>query len=260
MDLIVTDLDGTLLDVNHMCSDNTAKKLKELKEREGFILALNTGRFLETIKHVTSNITDLIDYTVAQNGTIIYNKQGEIVFDKKINNALLKYVFDNHVEKLTELMVCDENGATCFLNDKEHLERVAKRGIYFDSSTVEDFKTDFNKLMMIGTAENLKIISDDITKRFDLDAYTPGSEFMEFSAKGFDKGNAVKILDDLVKPDNVLAFGDADNDLGMLSIKGYHTVCMKNGNDNLKVVATAVTKYDNTEEGVVRYLENHYNE
>lgn len=57
--------------------------------------------------------------------------------------------------------------------------------------------------------------------------------------------------------DNVMAFGDLDNDIGMLKTAGWG-VCLKNGSDTTKAVADAITEYPVEEDGVGRYLETYY--
>lgn len=57
--------------------------------------------------------------------------------------------------------------------------------------------------------------------------------------------------------EDVIAFGDQDNDIGMLKTAGW-SVCLLNGSDEAKAVSTAVTEYTVAEDGVGRYLFDHY--
>lgn len=56
--------------------------------------------------------------------------------------------------------------------------------------------------------------------------------------------------------DEVIAFGDMDNDNEMLEAAGWG-VCLKNGGDRTKELADAITEYDVTEDGVGHYLYDH---
>ncbi|MDO4467937.1 MAG: Cof-type HAD-IIB family hydrolase [Bacillota bacterium] len=57
--------------------------------------------------------------------------------------------------------------------------------------------------------------------------------------------------------DEVIAFGDMENDLGMLESAGWG-VCLLNGCDACKEVSQAVTEYSVSEDGVGNYLEDHW--
>ena len=56
-----------------------------------------------------------------------------------------------------------------------------------------------------------------------------------------------------VKLNEIIAFGNDNNDLEMLKYAGY-SVAMKNGNDDLKKVANIVSKCDNNNDGVEKFL------
>lgn len=54
----------------------------------------------------------------------------------------------------------------------------------------------------------------------------------------------------------VMAFGDMTNDNELLQTAGYG-VCLKNGSDDTKAAADAVTEYTNDEDGMGRWLFDH---
>ena len=56
--------------------------------------------------------------------------------------------------------------------------------------------------------------------------------------------------------DEIAAFGDAGNDIEMLESVGL-SVAMKNGSDAIKAVAMYQTDYDNNEDGVAHFIEDH---
>ena len=57
--------------------------------------------------------------------------------------------------------------------------------------------------------------------------------------------------------DECIAFGDLDNDIGLLKTAGWG-VCLLNGSDATKAAAQAITEYPVEEDGVGRYLEDHW--
>ena len=74
---------------------------------------------------------------------------------------------------------------------------------------------------------------------------------LDFMPKGCDKGLAVKALADIwgIKPEECVATGDELNDAPMLKAAGLG-VAMKNGREELKTIADAVTDADNDHGGV----------
>ena len=84
---------------------------------------------------------------------------------------------------------------------------------------------------------------------------------VEFTHSDINKGVGIrKLCAGLgIEMDEVMAFGDANNDLRMLEAVGY-PVAMLNGTDEVKAIAKDITKYSNVDDGVARYLEEHFNE
>ena len=68
--LIVSDLDGTLIDENGIYKGLSRDYFKTLKKK-GHIIAIATGRVLNTITNALGNI-DFIDYIIVNNGAAIY--------------------------------------------------------------------------------------------------------------------------------------------------------------------------------------------
>ena len=82
--------------------------------------------------------------------------------------------------------------------------------------------------------------------RFIIEIFTPETN----------KGRALKYVSEYLgyKPENIIAFGDAHNDIEMLNFAGT-SVAMKNAQDCLFEHADYVTEYTNHEDGVINFLE-----
>ena len=80
--------------------------------------------------------------------------------------------------------------------------------------------------------------------------------YMEVMNKGISKGKTLhKLLDILhLKPENLMAFGDGQNDLEMLKMAGI-SVCMGNGDPLCKEIADFVT-LRNDEDGIAHAIEH----
>ena len=80
----------------------------------------------------------------------------------------------------------------------------------------------------------------------------------EFQDPRVNKGVALRALCEKysIPMEEVMAFGDQENDIGLLKTAGWG-VCLSNGADASKAVAQAVTEHDVTHDGVGHYLEDH---
>ena len=78
--------------------------------------------------------------------------------------------------------------------------------------------------------------------------------------KGVDKGAAIRRLGEIlnVKPEEIMAFGDGQNDLPMIETAGIGCA-MENAVDDLKRVAQVIAP-KNTEDGVAQVLERFLDE
>ena len=56
--------------------------------------------------------------------------------------------------------------------------------------------------------------------------------------------------------ENTIAIGDQENDISMLQAAGCG-IAMKNAVPQVLRIADAVTQYDNTEDGLARYIEKY---
>jgi len=70
--------------------------------------------------------------------------------------------------------------------------------------------------------------------------------------KGWALREMCKRLD--ISTDEVVAFGDAENDIGLLQVAGLG-ICMANGASSCKAVANIVSQFSNEEDAVARELE-----
>ena len=69
--------------------------------------------------------------------------------------------------------------------------------------------------------------------------------FLECHHKDASKGNAIDIVSKLlnIKPEEVLAIGDNENDLSMFN-RGYHSACPSNANEKVKSAVEYVSPFD----------------
>lgn len=260
--LIALDMDGTLLNTEKKITKNTKKALKKAEEK-GVKVVLASGRPLSGITKFLEEL-DLMkgdDYALSFNGGIVINsKTEEIINSSLLKGSDLKYLYNIskelgvniHAFSVKEGLItpkmsqytqheCDING----------IEATIK-----DLNEVEDDE-DIVKVMMIDPQE----ILDKAIEKLPKDLYDKYSVFksapffLEFTNKEVDKGKGLKKLGEYlgIKQEEIIACGDAGNDLSMIKYAGLG-VAMENATEDVKKAADYIT-LSNDNDGIAHVVE-----
>ena len=90
MKLVVSDLDGTLLNDDSEVSLETIQAIKQLKEK-GIEFAIATGRSFNSANKIRKKI-GLEIYLICNNGANIYNKDGQLIKNNVMPADLIRKV------------------------------------------------------------------------------------------------------------------------------------------------------------------------
>lgn len=262
--MLAFDLDGTLLRPDRTIDPRTAASIQRAID-QGIHIAIASGRDRNGCAFVYKQL-GLEDkgenYLALVNGQIIYDlKNKEYDLDDVLTPE------DGH--KIQE--VCrkhDVEGIFCCGYDfysylsqesrKRKQEEAQKTGQPADyglrtASELRNFieldvqpytfTQDINKVCMVHKKEWFSEHMDELKKELsDYDLMLVGPDWLEIMPKGIGKQSAIaKIAHKLgFTANEVMAFGDAENDLQMLESAGI-SVAMGNGMDTAKAVANVVT-------------------
>lgn len=270
--LIVSDLDGTLLNNNSELSQTTINTIQEIVN-EGHIFCIATGRPLRSSINIYKQLK-LNSLLINHNGSYISNPTDpefvpiQLVFSKEIakkilgnpkvnsiiTNAFLEVEGANYqwAQKEENLKLKDDLwkyyhidiADNTLINLNKNPDNL-KHDLYAMLLHIQDGNVNlFNKLMY-----HIKNISPNLQVRM---IQLPKIGMMiEINTHFADKSMGVNYLTSYygIPLDKVLAFGDADNDMRMLS-KVKYGFAMSNGKDTAKMSARHITKYTNDEDGV----------
>ena len=257
--LLAIDLDGTLLtpQPSKHITPRTRHVLFRAAEA-GITLVIATGQNLAVLQHVCGDLP-LQGPQIIENGAVIADIQGTIYHEKPFPSEFV-------------LPTLDTLRRFGFYRAYHTLHRV-----YVDKDTprarnwyrppvppaieVDDVASLYPMpcIKVVGIGEESKIRSKrpELESLFEGKLYVTQSSFdlVEFLHPTASKGNALKVIaEDLnIRPEEIVAFGDNHNDIGMLQFAGLG-IAMGNAHQEVKSMADYVTS-SNAEDGVAKAIE-----
>lgn len=265
--LIAIDLDGTLLFDWETVSADTINYLKNLR-KQGHEIVLATGRPFRSSEKFYDLLeldTPLINY----NGGLVTSKNDSNfegysltvdkssildIFEKNrryIDNAFGEVKDDIYLLKDTEEiqpLIHNFNGSRLFVGEfSKNLKEATNGFIIIANKGQGHFIEEFVQ----------KNYSDKVLFRNWGNHY---NFIIELFSPQTNKGNALKSVSKYLgfEQENIIAFGDAHNDIEMLNFAGT-SVAMKNAQDCLFEHADYTTEFTNVENGVIKFLDKFLN-
>lgn len=257
MKLIVSDLDGTLLNSESKISEYTKNIIKQLNKMNiEFIIA--TGRGEASAIRIKKQL-GIDTYIICNNGANIYDKDENMIFEKVISKEL--------AYKILKLLREERVNYNCFFHndffrDEYDMTDYSQR-IAFNEHILTDLKTcpELNKIIIVDKEDIILSLNKKLRKNFSnlVEITISDPTCIDIVPKNCNKGEALKFITQDLNIDlyDVIAFGDAENDLAMLKRVG-HPVAMENSQAIVKKFIKNRAK-KNIENGVAKYLEDYFN-
>ncbi|PAM91491.1 haloacid dehalogenase [Flavobacterium sp. IR1] len=256
--VVVSDLDGTLLNPQHRISDYTKSIFQELHKQD-YLIVVATGRHHLDAMAIIETL-DIPVYLVSSNGARIHSPDNEELFSFNLESDIVKAALNIDIDPEVTVILFKENVyQTNRISEKlkEYQADLRYLPELVDYKTLEDFGAikiffscdNHEKLVTVKDAI-LANSSDSLHHAFSLPTC------LEFMDKSIDK--AVSIERVLEKEgytlEQAISFGDGFNDVQMLSasgkglIMGNAPALLKETLSELEVIKT------NAEDGVARYI------
>lgn len=267
--LICLDMDGTLLDDDHATvPPRNVAALRAASER-GAAVAIASGRAWALLQGVHAQI-GVTRYAVLSNGAAVLDiASGEWIYRRPMDPSARRTILTLLLDWGLPFEVYCE-GENYIQHDRT--EQVVSSALSPEFSqvlrTCSHFPEDLNAALEGKDVEKIHIFHVPPERRQELlDAVaacgplavtTSFGENMELTAPGVNKGSAVQALCARLglAPEQVMAFGDAGNDLELLRWAGW-SFAMGNASDEAKAAARYVTG-SNTEAGVAMAVERYF--
>jgi Cof subfamily protein (haloacid dehalogenase superfamily) len=259
--LIAIDMDGTLLNEKKEISNRCKEDIRKLKDK-GISVVLATGRPFHGILSYINDLSllDENDFVVTYNGALVQNtkadkilKMSPLSVDSYKELYAVSKELDVNIHALTESSVLTPKN-----NPYTHIESTINK-IPTIEEPVDDIDGSRNiiKVMFIDDPKRLDDIlpqvPDWVVEKYSILRSAP--IFLEFLDKGVDKGVGVSLIAKQlgIEPKEVMAIGDAGNDIAMIEYAGLG-IAMGNATDDVKSVADYIT-LSNEEDGVAHVIE-----
>lgn len=269
--MIALDLDGTLFDDSGKIPEENKIILQEANKK-GIIIVLSSGRMTDCVAPTADELG--IDCAlIVYNGAMVRDVKSEnrkIIFHKplpaKYGDMLIDYTLKNHFH------------LNYYLDDKLYAQddpSLRKYADIYANQTGADFHFVSDLRKFKGKEPTKLILITEISEpnnpkpRYRDEQYNyfyqllgrevtltkTNPEYLEFMNKDVDKGVGLIKLAEYYKIniEEIIAFGDGDNDAPMLSAAGIG-VAMANAGEKSKKAAKIVAQWDNNQAGVAKVL------
>lgn len=262
--LIALDVDGTLLDDAKKLPAANREALSEAVRR-GVRVAISSGRMTPTIDPI-QDLLGIDCIVVAYNGAKVLTSRAEgrqaiahRPVPARVSDEIIR--FSQAHGYLLNFYHQDRLFAEAGASRQPFMEIYARRtgARYEIEADLRRFHgIEPTKLIILAEPTTRDRLHDELRARFDAQASITRSdpEYLEIMAPGVDKGAALADIASHygILPEEVLAVGDADNDIGMLRAAGIG-VAVRNARPHVQAAARVVTSRSNNEGAVAEAIE-----
>jgi Cof subfamily protein (haloacid dehalogenase superfamily) len=254
--MIVSDLDGTLLDWNKEISSNDAAAVQKAVDA-GIDFCLASGRMDNEIGEILKSLGQKF-HRISQNGAFIFTKDDMQLHSMTFTSDLAFQIYEKTRIHDFITLVC--NFDTNFVEQRNEivikLEERMFHPIVEQRDMLESIKNAAitpSKITVLGEHEAVVNFEETIKKSFgdQVDTFISEKQCLDIMPKNISKGNALmKLIEHLgMKPEEIACIGDSFNDIPMFQLtpNSYvmshaHPNVKKEANDVVDTVHEAIEK------------------
>ncbi len=253
--LVVTDMDGTLLNSEHQVSDLFFELFAKLKKRNILFAAASGRQYNSILDKLYPIKNDII--VIAENGGFAMHNGIEIV-----STPLPNYQKNQVLEALSPIenihpVLCSKGNAHISPTSDTFIDKLKEYYTEFEIlNNLKDYEGEILKIAIFHFVSSEKYIYPGVKHlEGDLKVKISGENWVDISSPNAHKGYALQKVQEMhgIGPEETLVFGDYNNDLEMLALAKY-SFAMENAHPNVKAAANYST-FSNNDFGVERVLE-----
>jgi Cof subfamily protein (haloacid dehalogenase superfamily) len=271
MELIVFDLDGTLLNAGSEISPFTRETLA-LLSKKNIAYTVATGRTLHSARELIDGHGFHLPH-IYSNGVIIWDPRSDtMALDNLLTAAdtiqIMEAALTHHITPF--IFTVDQQGNYCIYHPTLHtdIEKRLRNTFHLRPSasvkSMEHMPSDalITNISVLGEAVKIDAIQHTLSNKSHLVSYSGpaiegnGYKWMDIHHNSASKGDALQRLREQLGVKKIICFGDSDNDLSMFAMAD-ESYAPDNANDSVKAAATAVINHHDAD-GVAHYLRERF--
>ena len=265
--VIATDMDGTLLDPKGQLDLPRLEKILDKLDQCDIRFVIATGNEVHRMRQLLGHLAERVVLVVANGARIFENNeliQAQTWDDAMVDKALGHF---KGRECQDQFVVTAMNGGfvkkgTVFTELDKFMTPEMIEKLYQRMNFVNEFDSNLFggvlKMSMVVGEERLESVLQEVNDLFDgrVRAVSSGYGCIDILQDGIHKAwGLVELLKRWnLKPEQIMAFGDSENDIEMLELAGI-SYAMENAEEAVKRIATKVAPA-NSQAGVYKVLEN----
>ncbi|MGT2686403.1 Cof-type HAD-IIB family hydrolase [Streptococcus porcinus] len=258
--VFATDMDGTFLNSQHDYDrQRFAHLFEKIDAQQKHFVAISGNQYYQ-IREFFPGYADKMTI-VGENGAYIVDK-GQLLKTFPLNNDIVSVLIDYlYANKLAHrALACGEKSA--YILDSASVADKEMFSLYYTELVIiESFKAlpadNILKFSFNSSISETQAIVESLNIRLDgrVLAVETGNGNVDVIGKDINKGSALRFLLDYWKlsPKNLVAFGDSQNDLEMLTMTD-NSYAMMNAAEKVKEAASFITS-SNDDCGVMAVME-----
>lgn len=271
MQLVIFDLDGTLLNDVSRISPFTSATLKKLTKKN-IAYTFATGRTFDSAQGIIAGHQFILPQ-IYSNGVIIWNPENQTLsLDNCLSSQEARYIINTTLlQHITPFISAVNHKHQHFIFHPTVINAAEKKLLslfqqrkHVSVLPIDQMSDDMQitNISMIGDTDEINRIQQQINTQPHLIAYSGpaiegnGLKWMDIHHSEANKGSAIEQLRQKLSISHVVCFGDSDNDLSMFAVadESYATA---NAKEDIKEAATATIGYHH-EDGVAHYLHERF--
>jgi Cof subfamily protein (haloacid dehalogenase superfamily) len=247
--MVALDLDGTLLNDFKKVSTRTVSALKCAVER-GTRIVIASARPPRSVRHIYNQL-QLDTWQINYNGALIWDEPARrVIFHRPMAFEMVRHLIDTARAKFDSILI------TCEILDRWYTDRfdqtyTTETGRLFKPDVIAPLDQFLNqpitKLLLLGEKKNIdQLESLLVPAGRNVTIVRTDPELLQIMDKNVSKAAALQIVAEQyqIPLENVMAIGDAPNDVGILKIAGVG-VAMDNAYDIVKESADWIAPSNN---------------
>lgn len=258
--LVVCDLDGTLLGTDSLLSDDSIKTINKLVNK-GIGFAIASGRSKTSVSKIVDQL-NISMYTICNNGANIYDEKWDTLHSLPMDGEIIGKIVNFLSERNINFNGFDEENIYVHSRNSNAIVSLERKFFQIIALDEIDYYPQMMKLLakddpqVISKIKN-EMLKEEFSKELDITISQPFC--LDIVDKNATKGLGIQLLAEKlnISCNEIMAFGDADNDLHMLETVG-HPVVMENALIHLKEKFFNIAP-PNIHNGVALYLERYFN-